>query len=115
MMHGKEFQMRASSSPISMTGDKVLLYAFDVDLDKGINRVAEPLEFKTIERYTESPSFCELTKQEAQILMDDLWLCGLRPSEGTGSAGSLKATQNHLDDLRRLVFKSFSDSQMKIR
>ena len=40
-----------------------------------------------------------------QVLMDDLWNCGLRPSEGTGSAGSLKATQEHLKDMRQLVFK----------
>ncbi len=46
-----------------------------------------------------------LTPEEAQVLMDDLWNCGLRPTEGTGSAGSLKATQNHLSDLQRLVFR----------
>jgi hypothetical protein len=40
----------------------------------------------------------------AQELMDDLWQCGLRPSEGSGSAGSLRATQEHLADMRRLVF-----------
>lgn len=36
----------------------------------------------------------------AQELMDSLWQAGLRPSEGTGSAGALKATQDHLKDLR---------------
>lgn len=33
----------------------------------------------------------------AQELMDELWAVGLRPSEGTGSAGALAATQKHLD------------------
>lgn len=47
-----------------------------------------------------------LTMDGAQTLMDDLWSAGLRPTEGTGSAGSLKATQNHLEDMRSLVFKS---------
>jgi len=37
--------------------------------------------------------------------MDSLWDCGLRPSEGTGSAGALSATQKHLDDMRKIVFK----------
>jgi hypothetical protein len=37
--------------------------------------------------------------------MDQLWQCGLRPSEGTGSAGSLAATQRHLEDMRALVFQ----------
>ena len=50
------------------------------------------------------PSFT-LPITEAQKLMDDLWDCGLRPSEGTGSAGALAATQKHLEDMRKLVFK----------
>lgn len=41
----------------------------------------------------------------AQQLMDELWQCGLRPSEGTGSAGQLKAVQDHLADMRKLVFE----------
>jgi len=42
----------------------------------------------------------------AQELMDSLWQCGIRPSEGSGSAGSLAATQGHLLDMRKLVSKS---------
>jgi hypothetical protein len=45
-----------------------------------------------------------LQPDAAQQLMDDLWRAGLRPSEGSGSAGSLKATERHLDDMRMLVF-----------
>lgn len=44
--------------------------------------------------------------EAAQQLIDDLWQCGLRPSEGAGSAGSLAATQRHLSDMRKLVEKS---------
>ena len=40
-----------------------------------------------------------------QELMDSLWECGVRPTEGTGSAGSLKATERHLADMQKLVFK----------
>ena len=43
--------------------------------------------------------------QEAQVLMDDLWQAGLRPTEGTGSAGAMKAVENHLKDMRTLVSK----------
>ena len=46
-----------------------------------------------------------MTKEDAQVLMDDLWHCGIRPTEGSGSAGSLKATEYHLEDMRKLVFK----------
>jgi hypothetical protein len=40
----------------------------------------------------------------AQELMDSLWEAGLRPTEGTGSAGAMAAVQEHLKDMRRLVF-----------
>ena len=69
---------------------------------------AKPIEFEptTPEMMCRviEPSF-SLEQEEAQALMDQLWYCGLRPTEGTGSAGSLKATENHLDDMRKIVFK----------
>jgi hypothetical protein len=40
-----------------------------------------------------------------QKLMDDLWDCGLRPSEGTGSAGALAAVEKHLGDMRKIAGK----------
>ena len=52
----------------------------------------------------EQPSL-RLTQTAAQQLMDNLWQCGLRPTEGTGSAGAMAATQKHLEDMRRLVFE----------
>jgi len=48
--------------------------------------------------------FLTVHANEAQELMDSLWQCGLRPSEGSGSAGALAATQKHLDDMRKLAF-----------
>jgi hypothetical protein len=44
-----------------------------------------------------------LGREHAQALMDELWNCGLRPKEGTGSAGAMAATQLHLKDLQKLV------------
>lgn len=41
--------------------------------------------------------------QGAQQLMDELWQCGLRPKEGTGSAGSLAATERHLGDMQKIA------------
>lgn len=49
------------------------------------------------------PSF-SLEHTTAQSLMDQLWNCGFRPSEGTGSAGSLAATEKHLADMRAITF-----------
>jgi hypothetical protein len=49
------------------------------------------------------PPLITLRIQQAQQLMDELWQCGLRPTEGTGSAGSLAATQAHLKDMRAIA------------
>lgn len=53
------------------------------------------------------PTF-SLGPNQAQMLMDDLWAAGVRPTEGTGSAGSLKATEKHLEDMRKIAFKWMS-------
>ena len=49
--------------------------------------------------------FMELTDNEAQILMDELWKFGIRPSDGSGNVGQIKAMDDHLKDMRHLVFK----------
>lgn len=46
-----------------------------------------------------------LERHEGQRLMDELWQAGLRPSEGSGSAGAFAAVQHHLDDMRKIVSK----------
>ena len=46
--------------------------------------------------------------EEAQALMDNLWNCGLRPTEESGSAGSMSATQKHLQDMRAIVQKKLN-------
>ena len=50
-----------------------------------------------------------LRYEEAQRLMDELWRCGLRPSEGTGSAGSLAATERHLKDMQEITKRLLRD------
>ena len=44
-----------------------------------------------------------LSIDAAQRLMDSLWNCGLRPTEGSGSAGSLAATQAHLSTVKEVL------------
>lgn len=71
----------------------------------GKRAAAKPLVMEKIEegQFVEPCVVLDITS--AQRLMDELWNCGLRPSEGTGSAGALAATERHLADMRRLVFK----------
>lgn len=49
--------------------------------------------------------FMHMSISDAQTLMNQLWHCGVRPSDGTGSTGQLAATERHLADMQRLVFK----------
>jgi hypothetical protein len=58
-----------------------------------------------------TPIFCTLKEEGAQRLMDDLWNCGVRPTEGAGSAGAMAATQKHLDDMRKLVFEHLANGR----
>lgn len=44
-----------------------------------------------------------IDKTAAQMLMDSLWDCGIRPSNGEGNAGQLSATTAHLNDMRNIV------------
>ena len=68
--------------------------------------LAKPLEFneEPAQIYAQQAPTIEVKSDTAQQLMDQLWTCGVRPTEGTGSAGSLKATEAHLDDMRVIVF-----------
>ncbi len=64
----------------------------------------EPLVIKNIEEGAIWPVVTTLEEDQAQTLIDDLWQCGFRPTEGKGSAGSLAATERHLEDMRTLHF-----------
>lgn len=69
--------------------------------------IAQPVVLQAVaeeERAMIPPATLTLPPASAQQLMDELWRCGLRPTEGTGSAGALAATERHLQDLQKLVF-----------
>lgn len=63
------------------------------------------LTFETVEGPLMGTEFpIPIRREDAQMLIDELWQCGIRPTEGTGSAGAMAATKSHLEDMRRLVF-----------
>lgn len=80
----------------------------DGKLVVGTKIVMEPMP---PEGHYDGETFC-LDLEAAQYLMDSLWRCGLRPTEGTGSAGALAATESHLKDMRDLVFRLMNDHEM---
>ena len=82
----------------------------------GRTMIAQPLTLREIKdgEYIADPTM-RLENDEAQMLMDELWRCGLRPSEGSGSAGSLAATERHLKDMQKIAYmaldKAMSNEQ----
>lgn len=66
--------------------------------------IAQPVIFTEMQPGSYMPPALVLPTDDAQRLMDELWNCGLRPSEGSGSAGSLAATERHLADMRSMAF-----------
>lgn len=86
-------------------GDLGLFYTTLQDGKRFTAQMAKHVELVEWEASAAHPPLVSLSTHEAQQLMDSLWDCGLRPSEGTGSAGSLAATHAHLKDMRTLVAK----------
>jgi hypothetical protein len=89
--------IRAQSAPWNRA---VYLHIGSAD---GRSQIKEIVLERTDEQIESPPSFT-LTIMQAQQLMDDLWHCGLRPVEGAGSAGAMRAVERHLEDMRTLVF-----------
>ena len=46
-----------------------------------------------------------LSEEAAQRLMDQLWIAGVRPSDGEGNIGQIGAVKAHLEDMRKIAFK----------
>lgn len=102
----KGLQVRAISEGIHGRGIALFVEEFD-----GTNfYTADPLimQKREYEFYKPSLPTCNISVTSAQQLIDDLWQAGLRPSEGTGSAGQLAATQKHLEDMRSLTFSKLN-------
>lgn len=93
-----DFKIRLSRAPW-YRGSELLIVSED-DKDSATSFIMEPRIIGGITK----PSLL-ISDESSQILMDDLWQAGYRPTEGTGSAGSLKATENHLEDFRKIVSK----------
>ncbi len=73
-----------------------------VDIER--KQVIYVVETKTVEEGDIVEPITRLDNTQAQVLMDELWACGIRPTEGNGSAGSMAATAKHLEDMRTLYF-----------
>jgi hypothetical protein len=109
IMHVGDTQIRAFSEPMI---DGAQIYITGKNLANGKRVYVPSVDFVEVEdsglsiRPTLVLPFH--ISSAVQILMDDLWNIGIRPTEGTGSAGAMTATQNHLEDMRKVVFDLLS-------
>ena len=96
-------QVRAKAAPW-LSGVEIAAFK---RLNGGVRQFAS-VEWKTLSENDmgEIRPLLALRMEQAQVLMDDLWNAGVRPTEGAGSAGSMRAAQDHIKDLRRVAFKA---------
>ena len=102
----EDIQIRVQKGPWMQDQMELLIHA---KFPKGENDVGYQMgriHMEETPAFTVTEPTLRLTETQAQVLMDDLWNCGIRPAEGKGSAGSLKATENHLADMRQIVFQA---------
>jgi len=77
--------------------------------------VAQPLVFKAQDQETTVLNHTfEISPNEAQQMIDELWNCGVRPTEGGGSAGSIAATEKHLKDMKSIAFGALKNIGVKL-
>ena len=100
MIDPERLQARAQSAPWNRSIEIMLAHTA---VDGAYSTVTD-MTLKLCPPGNAPPCSLSLDMDDAQTLMDDLWKCGLRPTEGAGSAGSLAATERHLADMKRLVF-----------
>jgi hypothetical protein len=95
-------QVRARRGDMSLGPDTIKVYCFQKNRDRRC--AAQRLELVEVPQSVFIEPFLTLETCAAQKLMDDLWDCGLRPSEGTGSAGAMAAAQKHLQDMKTIAY-----------
>lgn len=83
-------------------GDIIFLNATSIN-SEGKRVAFASKEEELFGTYCTIPELLGLLPEQAQVLMDDLWTCGIRPTEGKGSAGAMAATEKHLKDMRAIV------------
>ena len=74
-------------------------------LQNGDRKVAT-VQWETIADHAEMKPLILMRNNQAQVLMDDLWNAGVRPTDGAGTAGAMRAAEHHIADLRRVAFKA---------
>lgn len=65
-----------------------------------VTHLARPIEFGELPANRLASGCIGLNNEELQELMDALWSCGIRPSNGEGNVGQIGAMRQHLADMK---------------
>ncbi len=104
-MYDNETIIRAKMRDYSFSADDEIELFMVRKLNGKAVEYGQPIVMAKAVAGVKAPVIAHIDKRQGQQLMDDLWQCGLRPSEGTGSAGALAAVQAHLADFKKIAFK----------
>lgn len=69
--------------------------------------IAMPVTMMPMSDTIYQPPMISFSFDDAQQIIDELWRCGIRPSESVGTggaAGALAATERHLADMKNILF-----------
>lgn len=102
-MHGTETRLRAQREMFYFDTIALTLFCKDFDARQMSVGVLSLKPVEDGELLSNLPPTVRLDAQAAQVLMDDLWAAGLRPTE-EGGAGALGATERHLADLKQILW-----------
>jgi hypothetical protein len=107
-MFGSEIKIVVSREP----WDGKVNFLLGEKTEHGTYFVAQPLQLSEHPDGHVVNPFMTLDDEQTQRMMDELWRCGFRPREGTGSAGSLAATERHLKDMRKIAFHTLKINEL---
>lgn len=89
---------------VNMMRNSIVLHFFRKEDTGGRYSVISNVEFTTVDPsvMVDFNQGIQISNETAQELMDSLWRCGVRPADGNGNVGALKATEDHVATLKEV-------------
>lgn len=107
-------QIRIMRNARGLAGFSLQVWIEQINTKSQSSYTAKPIIMEEVKDiFVEAVPTLTISSESGQQLMDDLWQAGLRPSEGTGSAGALAAVEKHLTDMRIIAFNRLKIGEIK--
>jgi hypothetical protein len=93
--------IRAQKTPNDFGTD---LYIFSNN-EYNKRSIVKDITFEKVDESTAVRKSLSMDDDALQVFMDDLWRCGIRPSKEVIGDSDKTDIKNHLEDMRKLVFR----------